>query len=99
MLATLHGFSFSHKSGGDLSSYEKFYQLARPGLLWNGNDEPPLPADGGRTRPKKRSEPAQKNSPGHDAQSNETASTEDIAAYTPSLKETRSPICEQESLW
>jgi site-specific DNA-methyltransferase (cytosine-N4-specific) len=78
---------------------EKFYQLARPGLLWNGNDEPPLPEDGGRTRPKKLSEPAQKNSPGHDAQSNETASTEDIATYTPSLKETRSPICEQESLW
>ena len=27
-----------------------YYRLARPGILWNGNDGDPLPADGGRTR-------------------------------------------------
>jgi DNA modification methylase len=31
-------------------STEKFYKLARPGLLWNGYVEPPLPADGGKRR-------------------------------------------------
>lgn len=30
---------------------DKFYRLWRPGLLWNGNDNDALPADGGRTRP------------------------------------------------
>lgn len=28
-----------------------FYKIPRPGLVWNGDDEP-LPADGGRSRPK-----------------------------------------------
>ena len=31
-----------------------YYRLARPGILWNGNDGDPLPADGGRTRHLKR---------------------------------------------
>lgn len=30
---------------------DKFYKLPRPGLLWNGVDAMPLPADGGQTRP------------------------------------------------
>lgn len=30
---------------------EEFYKLPRAGLLWNGAAEPPLPEDGGRTRP------------------------------------------------
>ncbi len=30
---------------------EKFYELARPGLLWNGVADAPLPQDGGKTRP------------------------------------------------
>lgn len=29
---------------------ETYYKLARPGLLWNGSDGDPLPADGGRKR-------------------------------------------------
>ncbi len=29
---------------------EKFYKLARPGLLWNGIDDVPLPKDGGKKR-------------------------------------------------
>lgn len=28
-----------------------FYRIARPGLLWNGSDDPPLDAEGGRSRP------------------------------------------------
>lgn len=30
---------------------EKFYELARPGLLWNGVADAPLPQDGGKIRP------------------------------------------------
>lgn len=33
---------------------EKFYKLARPGLLWNGHVEPPLPENGGKTRQPKQ---------------------------------------------
>ena len=29
---------------------EKFYKLARPGLLWNGHVDAPLPENGGKTR-------------------------------------------------
>ncbi len=29
---------------------EYYYKLARPGVLWNGIEEPPLPVDGGKTR-------------------------------------------------
>jgi site-specific DNA-methyltransferase (cytosine-N4-specific) len=36
-------------------STEKFYKLARPGLLWNGYVEPPLQADGGKRRSTKPS--------------------------------------------
>jgi DNA modification methylase len=28
-----------------------FYRLSRPGVLWNGHDNPPLPTDGGKKRP------------------------------------------------
>jgi DNA modification methylase len=32
------------------SNAEKFYKLARPGLLWNEADDAPLPEDGGKVR-------------------------------------------------
>lgn len=35
------------KSGQD----ENYYRIPRPGVLWNGTDGDPLPADGGRARP------------------------------------------------
>ena len=44
--------------GGDSGSVRSVnigktdYRIARPGLLWNGAQEVPLPADGGRSRPK-----------------------------------------------
>lgn len=81
------------------SNTEKFYQLARPGLLWNGNDEIPLPKDGGRTRPKKLSEPAQKNLPDNDARPDETAPTKNGSARISPAKGIKSATCEQESLW
>lgn len=34
------------KEDGD----ENYYKLARPGVLWNGNDDLPLAKDGGKTR-------------------------------------------------
>jgi len=34
---------------------KNYYRLPRPGILWNGHDDPErLPADGGRTRPVKK---------------------------------------------
>jgi len=36
-------------------SGEASYKIARPGLLWNGVDEEPLPDDGGRNRPSRAS--------------------------------------------
>jgi hypothetical protein len=33
---------------------EPEYKLANPAALWNGADGPPLPGDGGRTKPKAR---------------------------------------------
>ena len=33
-------------------SKEEYYRAYKPGSIWNGNDEPPLPVDGGRSRPK-----------------------------------------------
>jgi DNA modification methylase len=30
---------------------EKYYRLPRPGILWNGTEATPLPANGGKTRP------------------------------------------------
>jgi DNA modification methylase len=35
----------------DPDDEENYYRLPRPGILWNGNDGPPLPADGGLKRP------------------------------------------------
>lgn len=35
----------------DPDDEENYYKLPRPGLLWNCNEGPPLPPDGGRTRP------------------------------------------------
>lgn len=32
---------------------KNYYRVPRPGILWNGEDGDPLPADGGKTRPKK----------------------------------------------
>lgn len=45
-------FNDDEKSVSSGANTEKFYKLARPGLLWNGTDgEPHLPEDGGKTRP------------------------------------------------
>ena len=35
-------------------SGDDFYRIPRPGLLWNGSEEQPLPRDGGKQRPPKR---------------------------------------------
>ena len=43
-------------SGKVTASEGSSYRIAKPGLLWNGVDEAPLPDDGGRTRPKRTSE-------------------------------------------
>ena len=32
---------------------KNYYRVPHPGILWNGEDSDPLPADGGKTRPKK----------------------------------------------
>ncbi len=41
------------KPNSDPSSPSNYYRLPRPGILWNGNDHEPLPADGGRSRRRK----------------------------------------------
>ena len=40
--------SVQHISG------DEFYRIPRPGLLWSGSEEHPLPRDGGKQRPPKR---------------------------------------------
>jgi len=44
----------SRKEAVDISGKEDetdyYYKLARPGILWNGIDDPPLPHDGGKKR-------------------------------------------------
>ena len=39
----------------DPDDARNYYRVARPGILWNGSTEDPLPEDGGKTRPKKKS--------------------------------------------
>ena len=39
------------KAALDPSNPANYYRIPRPGIFWNGNTEPPLPEDGGRTRP------------------------------------------------
>jgi site-specific DNA-methyltransferase (cytosine-N4-specific) len=45
---TSNGSSYS--PGSD----DAYYSIPRPGLLWDEDEEEPLPKDGGRTRPKKK---------------------------------------------
>jgi DNA modification methylase len=35
----------------DKESAPVYYQIGRPGILWNGSDDPPLLQDGGKSRP------------------------------------------------
>lgn len=49
---------------------EKFYKLARPGLLWNGIDDVPLPQDGGKARLPKKLKPVVHNASTNGAESN-----------------------------
>ena len=37
-----------------------YYRIPRPGILWNGDDEEPLPGNGGRTRPVRNTNKAKK---------------------------------------
>lgn len=73
---------------------DKFYKLARPGLLWNGNDDPPLPKDGGRTRPKREPKPALQNSPDSNV---EVIKPEPVKKRP--VKEAASRKGEQNALW
>lgn len=73
---------------------EKFYKLARPGLLWNGFDDPPLPKDGGRTRPKKDPKPPLQSSPDD---SIEATKPEQVKKKI--IKKTISSENEQDGLW
>ena len=45
-----------------------YYRIPRPGLLWNGNTEPELPLDGGKSRPPARAK-RKPREPGHAASS------------------------------
>lgn len=46
-------FTLDEKAAISNANTEKFYKLARPGLLWNGVADLPLPQDGGKTRPQR----------------------------------------------
>ena len=46
-------FAVDEKAAQANGNTEKFYRLARPGLLWNGDTDEPLPQEGGKTRPVK----------------------------------------------
>jgi DNA methylase len=46
-------FTVDEKAAQANGNTEKFYRLARPGLLWNGNTDERLSQDGGKTRPVK----------------------------------------------
>ncbi len=46
-------FAVDEKAAQANGNTEKFYRLARPGLLWNGNTDEPLSQEGGKTRPVK----------------------------------------------
>jgi hypothetical protein len=43
-------FAVDEKATPANGNPEKFYKLARPGLLWNGVTDEPLPQEGGKTR-------------------------------------------------
>ena len=47
-------FEGESASGVRHASRNDFYRIPRPGLLWNGLEEEPLPEDGGRRRPPRR---------------------------------------------
>jgi site-specific DNA-methyltransferase (cytosine-N4-specific) len=40
----------SGRSPGNNKDDANYYRIAKPGILWNGTDDPPLPKDGGRYR-------------------------------------------------
>lgn len=40
----------TNKPAADPNNSSNYYRLARPGILWNGNDGEPLPEDGGEKR-------------------------------------------------
>lgn len=50
------------KTSSDPGNDKNYYRVPRPGILWNGNVEEPLPEDGGKIRPKKRNTKTKKSS-------------------------------------
>jgi len=46
-------FDLDNDISNSTKSNDTHYSIPRPDLLWDDNKEPPLPKDGGRTRPKK----------------------------------------------
>lgn len=48
--SALSRFTDGDKAVASNGNAEKYYKLARPGLLWNGVDDEPLPQDGGKKR-------------------------------------------------
>jgi len=63
-------FIGDEKSPTSNGNSEKFYKLARPGLLWNGVDDVPLPQDGGKVRLPKKLKPVAHNASTNGTESN-----------------------------
>lgn len=53
-LGRFHPENLGNGSNRTPDSKDAYYQVPRPGLLWDGEEEEPLPEDGGRRRPQKK---------------------------------------------
>jgi hypothetical protein len=80
-------FIGNEKPATSNGSSEKFYKLARPGLLWNGNDDVPLPQNGGKARLPKQLKPVAHNVPVNGAKSNTEKSESAEAKVTRGLQD------------
>ena len=68
---------------------ERFYKLARPGLLWEGVDGEPLPVDGGKTRPPKHAQNGRNGEVMQAEVGSPTFAGEPMVAETPQSKANR----------
>ena len=78
--SALSRFTDGDKAAASNGNAEKYYKLARPGLLWNGVDDEPLPQDGGK---KRRFQPKLVNPPTIDSK----AETQDTSTDEPMTSE------------
>ncbi len=81
------------------ANVEKFYKLARPGLLWNGVDESPLAKDGGQTRPKKQPLGLTTNQKVSADEAIQAVPKKDRTIQARHRKQVESSTTEQNSLW